>query len=140
VDRKTVVKQAAFLLVLLSLAAAPAARAAECQLLASSVNDYGKDGPARDAQALLATHIQTFTAARGIKAYSSSTPSVSCKLYLDVGLFNEYTCRAEANVCWGAGAEQAVSASGADIAKSGSAKAPRTDPAKPSAKAPQTAQ
>jgi hypothetical protein len=78
--------------------AAPAHAA--CQKLAFSVNDYGKDGPTKDAKALLDKYIQRWTAEQGIKKYTVSKKDVSCELYLDVVLFDEHTCKATANVCW----------------------------------------
>jgi hypothetical protein len=71
-----------------------------CKDLAFSVNDYGKDGPTRDAQALLDKHIAQWAKDQGIKKYKVGKKNVSCELYLDVGLFDEYTCKATANVCW----------------------------------------
>ncbi|MEL6748060.1 MAG: hypothetical protein AAFO79_09650, partial [Pseudomonadota bacterium] len=81
------------------LATAPAAHA-KCTRLAFSVNDYGKEGPTRDAKALLDRYIARWTAERGIKNYNVGPKSVECKLYLDFIVFDEHTCRAEANVCW----------------------------------------
>ncbi len=84
------------------LAPAPA-KAAECTNMGFSVNDYGKDGPARDAQSLLDKHIKTELDKKGIKGYRTGPKSVSCKLFLDFGFFDEYTCTARAEVCWGDG-------------------------------------
>lgn len=81
-----------------AVAATPAD--AKCTRLAFSVNDYGKDGPIKDAKALLDTYIAKWTAERGIKTYRTGKKDVNCELFLDVGLFDEHTCRAEANVCW----------------------------------------
>ena len=72
-----------------------------CKDLAFSVNDYGKEGPTRDAQALLDKHIEQWAKDEGIKKYKVGKKNVNCELYLDVGLFDEYTCKATANVCWG---------------------------------------
>lgn len=74
--------------------------ARECTRLAFSVNDYGIEGPKRDAQKLLDRYIAEWTAQKGIKGYRVGKKTVSCKLFLDVGVFNEHTCRAEASVCW----------------------------------------
>ena len=74
--------------------------AATCQKMAFSVNDYGKDGPTRDAQALLDKRIEQWSKDRGIKKYKVGKKDVSCELYLDVGLFDEHTCKATAKVCW----------------------------------------
>lgn len=78
--------------------AAPAGAA--CTKLAFSVNDYGKKGPAADAQKLLDKYIADWTRSQGIRKYTTGKKTVDCKLYLDVGLFDEYTCRAVASVCW----------------------------------------
>lgn len=79
--------------------AAPAGAA--CTTLAFSVNDYGKEGPTRDAQALLDKHIEQTMKEKGVKKYTVGKKTVSCELYLDVGLFDEHTCKASASVCWG---------------------------------------
>jgi hypothetical protein len=73
---------------------------AACQKLTFSVNDYGKDGPTRDAISLLDKHIADWTQAKGIKKYTVGKKDVNCELFLDVGLFDEHTCKASANVCW----------------------------------------
>lgn len=83
-----------------SLGLAPSAQARECTRLAFSVNDYGIEGPRRDAQQLLDEYIKTWTAERGIKRYTVGKKEVSCKLFLDFVIFDEHTCRAEAPVCW----------------------------------------
>ena len=71
-----------------------------CTRLAFAVNDYGKDGPTKDAKALLDTHIAKWAAEKGIKKYTVGKKSVDCKLFLDFVVFDEHTCRAEAPVCW----------------------------------------
>lgn len=80
------------------IAAAPAQ--AKCTRLAFSVNDYGKDGPTKDAKGLLDKYIKEWTSERGITNYRTGKKDVSCELFLDLILFDEYTCRAEADVCW----------------------------------------
>ncbi len=80
--------------------ASPQARAA-CTTLSFSVNDYGKDGPTRDALGLLDKYIADWTKEKGIKGYTVGKKDVSCELYLDVILFDEHTCKASARVCWG---------------------------------------
>lgn len=77
---------------------APASAA--CTRLAFSVNDYGKDGPTKDAKKLLDTYIAKWTAERGIKKYRTGPKDVSCELFLNLIVFDEHTCRAEATVCW----------------------------------------
>jgi hypothetical protein len=84
------------------LGAEPAA--AKCTKLAFSVNDYGKDGPTRDAQALLDKYIAEWTSKNGITKYTAGKKEVSCELFLDVGLFDEHTCKATSLVCWAEGA------------------------------------
>ena len=73
---------------------------ARCTRLAFSVNDYGKEGPARDARNLLDKYIQKWTGEHGIKKYTTGKKDVSCELFLDFGFFDEYTCKASALVCW----------------------------------------
>jgi hypothetical protein len=82
-----------------ALAFAAPAHAA-CQKHAFSVNDYGKEGPMRDAQALLDRHIADWAKQKGIKTYTTGPKTVSCELFLDVGIFDEHTCKATATVCW----------------------------------------
>ncbi|MDX2204197.1 MAG: hypothetical protein NW223_15710 [Hyphomicrobiaceae bacterium] len=89
------------------LAAAPAA--AKCTRLGFSVNDYGKDGPTKDAQALLDKYIADWAKSRNITKYTTGKKTVNCELFLDVVLFDEHTCRAEASVCWGDGADKDAS-------------------------------
>lgn len=79
---------------------APAIAEAKCTRLAYSVNDYGKDGPTRDAKSLLDKHIKEWTARHGIKKYTVGKKDVKCELFLDFGFFDEHTCKASASVCW----------------------------------------
>jgi len=74
--------------------------AAACTTLSFSVNDYGKDGPTRDALALLDKYIADWTKQKGIKGYSVGKKDVSCELYLDLLVVDEHTCKAKARVCW----------------------------------------
>ena len=86
----------------LSLAGAFAtAASAKCSRLGFSVNDYGKDGPTKDAKDLLDKYIAKWAADRSIKKYTTGKKDVKCALFLDFGVFDEHTCRAEATVCWG---------------------------------------
>ncbi len=73
---------------------------AACTRLAFSVNDYGKEGPIRDARNLLDKYIAKWTADRKITGYNVGPKEVTCELFLDVIVFDEYTCKAAATVCW----------------------------------------
>ena len=86
-------------LLAIAVAATNGAEAA-CKRLAFSVNDYGKDGPTKDANKLLDKYIADWTRERGIKGHSVSKRDVSCELFLDVIVFDEHTCKASALVCW----------------------------------------
>ena len=72
----------------------------ECTKLYYSVNDYGKEGPSRDAEALLDKYIQKWAQEKGVKNYKAGKKDVTCELFLDAIVFNEYTCQAKADVCW----------------------------------------
>ena len=74
---------------------------ASCRRLSFIVNDYGKDGPTRDAKALLDKYISSWAGENKIKGYSTGKKDVTCDLFLDFGVFDEYTCKATAQVCWG---------------------------------------
>ncbi len=89
----------------LAVGALPAA--AKCTKLGFSVNDYGKEGPTKDAQALLDKHIADWAAQNGIKKYTTGKKDVTCELFLDFGFFDEHTCKATATVCWGDGGQTA---------------------------------
>ena len=82
-----------------SIAATPAMAA--CQRLAFSVNDYGKDGPTKDAKDLLDKYIVTWTKEKGIAKYTVGKKDVKCELFLNFIVFDEHTCQASALVCWG---------------------------------------
>jgi hypothetical protein len=71
-----------------------------CRVRGFTVNDFGKDGPSRDAQSLLDKDIASWAKENGIGKYKTGPKTVTCVLYLDVGLFDEYTCTAKARVCW----------------------------------------
>ncbi len=73
---------------------------ARCTRLAFSVNDYGKDGPTRDAQNLLDKYIADWAKAKGIKTYTVGKKDVSCELFLNLIVVDEHTCKASALVCW----------------------------------------
>lgn len=95
---------------MLSAGAFPAAAA--CKKMGFTVNDYGKDGPTKDAKELLDKEIAKWAADNGIAKYTVGKKDVKCELFLDVILFDEHTCTASASVCWGEGA-----AGGADATK-----------------------
>lgn len=73
---------------------------AECTKLFYSVNDFGKEGPARDARNLLDDFIAKWAADKGIKNYRTGEKVVECELFIDLIVFDEYTCKATAEVCW----------------------------------------
>ncbi len=89
--------------VLVSVLAATAPAEAACKRFGFTVNDYGKEGPTNDAKNLLDKHIAEWAAQNGVTAYQTGKKSVNCELFLDVVLFDEHTCTASANVCWGDG-------------------------------------
>ena len=89
--------------VLVSALAATAPAEAACKRFGFTVNDYGKEGPTNDAKNLLDKHISEWAAQNGVTAYQTGKKSVNCELFLDVILFDEHTCTASANVCWGDG-------------------------------------
>jgi len=96
---------------------------AKCTRLGFSVNDYGKDGPTKDAMNLLDKYIADWAGKQGIKKYNTGKKTVNCELFLDVGFFDEHTCRAEATVCWG----------GDDVGKAPPAETASTDKPKKAA-------
>lgn len=98
---------------------------AACTRLAFSVNDYGKVGPTKDAKDLLDKYIAKWTAERGIAKYTTGKKDVTCELFLDVGLFDEYTCKAAASVCWpGSNVPADAAAAAAEAKKTKSAAKP----------------
>lgn len=72
----------------------------QCKQMFFEVNDYGKEGPSRDAQALLDKSIEKWAKDTGVKKYKTGKKTVTCELFLDVIVFDEYTCKAVADVCW----------------------------------------
>jgi hypothetical protein len=73
---------------------------ATCKKFGFEVNDYGKDGPTRDAQTLLDKHIAEWAQQEGIKNYTVGKKEVTCELFLNLIVVDEHTCRAVATVCW----------------------------------------
>ena len=95
----------AIIFLLVSLAAGASTSAAspaktECRTFGFSVNDYGKKGPTEDAKKLLDEYVADYANKNGIKGYKTGEKTVSCKLFLDFGFFDEHMCKAEAQVCW----------------------------------------
>lgn len=74
---------------------------AGCRRMGFTVNDYGLEGPKRDAQNLLDKHISEWALEQGIEKYNIGKKDVSCELYLNLVVFDEHTCTATATVCWG---------------------------------------
>lgn len=112
-------------------AAAASPAAAKCTRLAFSVNDYGKDGPTKDAKVLLDKYVAQWTSERGIKSYRTGKKDVKCELFLDFVVFDEHTCRAEATVCWD---EKNVGPAPGNAAKLPDGTAPIAPKAKPAPK------
>src|SRR5262245_5996525 len=77
-----------------------AAAQARCTTLAFSVNDYGKDGPTKDAKDLLDKYIAKWTKDNNVTNYTVGKKDVSCELFLNFIVFDEHTCKASALVCW----------------------------------------
>ena len=123
-----------------ALVASAGAANAKCTKLASSVNDYGKIGPAKDAQALLDKQIADAMAKRGVKKYNTGKKEVTCELFLDFGVFDEYTCKAAATVCWNEGGAQEASATGAPVTTGSTAKEPAAVKEQPKTPGPQKLQ
>ncbi len=110
---------------ILAVAASAASASAKCQRLAFSVNDFGKDGPTRDAMNLLDKYIADWTKEKGIKKYTVGKKDVKCELYLNLLVVDEHTCKAIATVCWGDDAAPGAAAPAA---------APATKPSAPAKK------
>ncbi len=98
---------------LLAAACLTTAADAKCTRLGFSVNDYGKAGPTNDAKSLLDKYIAKWAVDNGVKGYTTGKKDVTCELFLDFGVFDEHTCRAEANVCWGGSTPQPAKAAAA---------------------------
>lgn len=85
---------------LATLTLAPFHAEAKCQKMGFLVNDYGKDGPSKDAQDLLDKHVAKWAEENKISKYTMGKKQVSCELFLNFVVFDEHTCTASANVCW----------------------------------------
>ena len=117
-----------------AIAGVTAPAEARCTRLAFSVNDYGKDGPTKDAKKMLESYIADWAAKQGIKRYAVSKRDVSCELFLDFIVFDEHTCKASALVCWGDGAApKGAAAPGSDSAAPAAASAPPAAAGSPAA-------
>jgi len=105
-----------------AVAALTAPADAACKKFGFTVNDYGKEGPTNDAKNLLDKHISEWASQNGVTNYQTGKKSVSCELFIDVILFDEYTCTASATVCWGDDAKklgQQSANANADVAQDG---------------------
>jgi len=91
-----------------ALCAGSTSAAAKCTKLGFSVNDYGKDGPTKDAKSLLDKYIADWAKTHGVTKYTVGKKDVSCELFLDFIVFDEHTCKATAVVCWPDGSGPAV--------------------------------
>ncbi|KAB2920812.1 MAG: hypothetical protein F9K29_00650 [Hyphomicrobiaceae bacterium] len=98
-SRSTAVVLATAMAALVLAGTTPAA--AKCTKLAFSVNDYGKDGPTKDAKDLLDKYIAEWAKQKGIGKYTVGKKDVSCELFLNLIVVDEHTCKATALVCWG---------------------------------------
>ncbi len=112
---------------------------ATCTRLGFTVNDYGKDGPTRDAKNLLDKYIGKWAAENGIKNYKTGPKNVKCELFLDFGVFDEHTCRAEASVCWDGPAVPGMPSAKPQSANANDTVAPVAEKPKAAAKAKATA-
>ena len=103
--------------------AGAASASATCKRMAFTVNDYGKEGPTRDAINLLDKYIADYTKEKGIKKYTVGKKDVKCELYLNLIIVDEHTCKASATVCWG---DDAPAATKAPAVKPAPAKKPKS--------------
>ncbi|HEX9881222.1 MAG TPA: hypothetical protein VGA65_01820 [Hyphomicrobium sp.] len=134
--RATLKIASAFLLVGMAFGAAPAH--ASCKRFGFTVNDYGKEGPIRDAKSLLDKHISSWASQQGIKDYTVGKKDVSCELFLNFIVFDEHTCTASANVCWNGDRAEGAEESGsppAPVSKAVAKKQKATDTARSAAPA-----
>ena len=113
-SRSTSVALAAAVAAAVCLAATAAD--AKCERFSYLVNDYGKEGPTRDAKNLLDKHIVKWAAEKGIKNYTVGPKTVKCELFLNFIVFDEHTCTATASACWDGAAPKAPAATKAKAA------------------------
>ena len=78
----------------------PKPKARTCHRFAHSTNDYGKIGPTSEAKRLVEVAAKSWAASNKVKKFSMGAKSVKCVLFLDFGLFDEYTCTAEMSICY----------------------------------------
>lgn len=135
--RKTFTRLTCAAAAALSLAITIDTASAACTKLGFSVNDYGKDGPTKDAKSLLDKYIAKWAAEHNIPKYTTGKKDVSCELFLNFILFDEHTCKAEATVCWDGApvkaGETAAAGDAAAPAEKKAAKAATGDAAAPAA-------
>jgi len=112
--------------VLIGVAMAAAPADASCKRFGFTVNDYGKDGPTKDAKELLDKHIAEWAAEQKIKDYKTGPKSVNCELFLNFVVFDEHTCTASANVCWNDGKGSSTLETAAATPEDGEAGVPPT--------------
>lgn len=122
--RKTFTRLTCAAAAALSLAITVDTASAACTKLGFSVNDYGKDGPTKDAKSLLDKYIAKWAAEHSIPKYTTGKKDVTCELFLNFILFDEHTCKAEATVCW-----DGAPVKGGETAAAGDAAAPAADKA-----------
>ncbi len=87
--------------IVLSILFTPVPALAVCKKLGFTVNHYGKDGPTEDAKRLLDGYLASWTKERGIKKFrTKGEKTVSCYKFLDLGFFDEWTCKAVQEICF----------------------------------------
>ena len=112
--------------VLAGVAVSAAPADASCKRFGFTVNDYGKDGPTKDAKELLDKHIAEWAAQNKIKDYKTGSKTVNCELFLNFVVFDEHTCTASANVCWNDGKGGSIPETAAATPEDGEAGVPPT--------------
>ena len=78
---------AAFALAATFAVATTVSASAECKRYGFTVNDYGKDGPTKDAKDLLDKLIASKMTERGVSDFHTGKKSVSCELFLNFIVF-----------------------------------------------------
>ena len=89
---------------------------AACKRFSFLVNDYGKDGPTKDAKDLLDKYIGEWMKEQNISKWTVGTKEVKCDLFLNFIVFDEHTCTATASACWDGAAPKAPAATKAKAA------------------------